>query len=219
MSVKLSDVLAIIGAVTGIIALSVTFIKEFIRDRPVIKIFKATQSLRRGITLKITNADANGKIGVLDVRLYFQISNSGLRPTSITSSNLIIFGKSSKIVCDEWKKEKHTDSDVLPAYLHEQISGYKLDSGEYIEGEISYIGEFTRNFVFSTLKGELMFTLSHTKKPVRKKNIALDNFSFLDGSGKSISPKEALDSSFRLKDEFLSTFIEKKDQLTSVPHI
>jgi hypothetical protein len=97
MESDLTQTLAVIGAVTGgigaltgVVALIVTVIKELIRDRPRIKVYDVyrDKDTEGGIIRRYK--DKPDKVLNWFVKLHILITNTGLRPTSITMAELLV---------------------------------------------------------------------------------------------------------------------------------
>jgi hypothetical protein len=100
--------------------------------------------------------------------------------------------------------EKYTE--ITEGKLYYFLEGHKLDSGEYIEGYVSFTGVSDSKFIFMPLKGELSIRQAHMKKPIRIGNISLGNLKTYDNHNKEKDLQEFLDSSGKLKDEFMDSF-------------
>jgi hypothetical protein len=91
--ISTTDKLAIIGAVTGVVALIVTVVKELIRDRPNIKIYEAYPQVDNSGNITIHKSNKGDRlVGRINLYLYTYISNSGLRPTHIVLASSQIGG-------------------------------------------------------------------------------------------------------------------------------
>ena len=141
------------------------------------------------------------------------ITNTGLRPTSIISADLLIYNNLSSVKLLEGKIPKITGSVPFfggtERYL---MTDSKLESGDYIDGIAHFEGNFDLDFHFANLRGDLSIMLSHTKKPIRWKNIPIivKNLIIQTNKGPDIGLVEKLDPSGKLSVDYLSQVLENQ---------
>lgn len=171
----------IIGAVLGIASIVITAIKEFFRDKPIIKIYEVTTLEHKGGFIdkpQNYSFEPGIDIGRITIDVHMLIINVGLRRTSIVHSFLILKSKKSSMKLFESQNERQRN----PNYTHNysRLTEEVIEPGKFLDYVTRYEGWLQHDFVFDDLKCEVEITLAHTRTKMIIKNIKLNKLLFYD---------------------------------------
>ncbi len=199
-----TDYLAIIGAITGVIALAISALYWINREQPILRAYEIYTRPNEGATVRPPRSrpgePADNK-GELIVHLHLQVTNSGLRPTRIIKAGLLVRGKHDRLYLGETKASAGGGiiASLTGLLKDNQLRGARLGPGDFVDDFVDFNALLDPDFVFGGLRADLSLEFSHTRRPLVVRNIPIQDIKTADANGHTVPLETALDTTGRLK--------------------
>ena len=205
-----TDLLAILGALTGVTALVISALHLIFRDRPLLKIFEVYTRPEEGGLVRVPRskeAAAGEKKGELTVHLHMLLTNTGLRPARIIKAELLLRGKKRSQLLTETRRQVTAGGIIanLTGLLKDnELRGTRLGPGDFVDDVVDFSGPVDLDFPFSGLKADLRLEFSHTRRKQVVGNIPVRELKTADPNGKLVLLDSALDANGQIRKDFLN---------------